>query len=221
MNEKGALELSREPSIHQAFYDIREPRKISLDPRAGARDTDHLDKRHTTTSSAKNKQMTEGSVVAQKGSMHDQIETVMKLAGDLYDVNTMLNEEISNAPSLPNESPAISHADASWLNEPNPVLETREHDKINVDAVKRAISTLKARIRDHKDKAHILARLCKRWIGELEVEYPLMKRDSVSRSGIHSPAKSPSKSSKTKSPMPKKKTPTDPQGPAKSSKIRY
>lgn len=160
-------------------------------------------------------------MVAQKVSMHDQIENVMRLAGELYDVSTMLNEEISNAPSHPSGRPTLDHVEAGWLNEPNPVLKTRKHDKINVDAVKRAILTLKTRIRDHEDKAHILAYLCERWKRELEVEYPLMKRDSESRSGIHSLVKLPSESSKIKKPITKEKAPKDPQGSARSPNIRH
>lgn len=158
---------------------------------------------------------------APKVSMSDQIESVMRLAGDLYDVSTILNEEISNAPSHPSGSPALDSVNASWMNEPNPVLRTRKHGKINVDAVDRAILKLKAQFRDHEDKAHILAHLCRRWKRELEVEYPLMKRESVSQSGIYNLAIPSSESSRTKNPVTREVTPTGPQEPVTSFKIRY
>ncbi|KEQ61925.1 uncharacterized protein M437DRAFT_50627 [Aureobasidium melanogenum CBS 110374] len=145
----------------------------------------------------------------------------MKLAGDLYEVSTMLNEEISNAPSQPNGSLAVDAVNASWINEPNPVLRTRKHGKINVDAVDRAILQLKAQLRDHRDKFQILAHVCQRWKAELEVEYPLMKRESVSRSGLHNLAIPSYESSSTKSPVTKEKTPAAPQSPAITPRIRF
>lgn len=133
----------------------------------------------------------------------------------------MLNEEISNAPSHPNGSPVLDHVDSSWLNEPNPVLKTRKHGQMNIDAVKGAISLLKARLRDHGEKAHILGHLCKRWKRELEVGYPLMNRESVSQSGIHNLAILRSGPSQPKSPVTEKKTAAGPQEPANSPEIRY
>ncbi|CAD0114852.1 unnamed protein product [Aureobasidium uvarum] len=147
----------------------------------------------------------------QKLSMHEQIANVMKLAGALYEVSTMLNEEISNATSRTDASLALDHIDQSLLNEPNPVFETIQNDEIDIDAIRKAMSDLKTRLHSHQDKANILAHLCKRWKSELEDYYPLMNRMTRSRNATDSLALPRSGESTIKSPVVKKKVPTKPQ----------
>ncbi|KAG9662085.1 hypothetical protein KCU95_g5103, partial [Aureobasidium melanogenum] len=202
VDKAGVLRKSKRPSINQLLYDLKVPINLYFSAGTEAEET-HEE--------------------AQKMSMSDQIENVMRLAGDLYAVSTMLNEEISIALSQTDGNPACDQVNPNWRNEPNPVLETRKNGQINIDAANRAISIsqLKVRLRNQKNKPHTLANLCQRWKGELEIEYPLMNRESVLRGGIHDLAIPPSGSSKTKSPVAKEKTPTKPQGPAISPKIRY
>ncbi|KAH0371891.1 hypothetical protein KCU65_g1593, partial [Aureobasidium melanogenum] len=219
VDKAGVLRKSKQPSIDQFLYEFKVPTKLYLS--AGTEAMESPKERYVPPSPTDTGQEGESHEKAPKVSMSDQIESVMRLAGDLYEVSTMLNEEISNAPSRPNGSPALDSVNASWMNEPNPVLQTRKHGRINVDAVDRAILKLKAQLRDHEDKAHILAHLCQRWKGELEVEYPLMKRESISRSGIHNLTIPPPKTSGPKSPVTKEKAPTGPQEPPTSPKITY
>ncbi|KAG9525989.1 hypothetical protein KCU93_g5656, partial [Aureobasidium melanogenum] len=218
VDQAGILRKSKQPTINQFLYELKTPTNLYLS--AGTEVMESPKERYVPQSSIDTRQVEKG-LEAPKLSMYNQIENVMKLAGDLYEVSTMLNEEISNDPSHPNENPVLDAVDANWMNEPNPVLRTRKHGKINVDAVKRAILKLKAQLRDHEGKARILAHICQRWKGELEVEYPLMKRESASQSGMHNLAIPSSESSRTKSSVTKEKTPTGHQGPAKYPKIRH
>ncbi|KAI4743105.1 hypothetical protein E4T50_06492 [Aureobasidium sp. EXF-12298] len=218
VDQAGVLRKSKQPTINQFLYELKTPTNLYLS--AGTEVMESPKERYVPQSSIDTRQVEKG-LEAPKLSMYNQIENVMKLAGDLYEVSKMLNEEISNNPSHPNENPVLDTVDANWMNEPNPVLKTRKHGKINVDAVKRAILKLKAQLRDHEGKARILAHICQRWKAELEVEYPLMKRGSASQSGMHNLAIPSSEPSRTKSSVTKEKTPTGPQGPAKYPKIRH
>ncbi|KAH0275508.1 hypothetical protein KCU91_g4506, partial [Aureobasidium melanogenum] len=219
VNKAGVLRKSKQPSINQFLYDLKT--SINLYSSAGIQAMESLKERYVPPDPMDTRQAEETQEKAQKISMSDQIENVMRLAGDLYDVSIMLDEEISTALSQTDGYPACDRINSNWRNEPNPVLESRKNGQINIDAAKRAISQLKVRLRNQKGKAHILAHLCKTWKGELEMEYSLMKRDSVSRGGIHNLAIQSLASSRAKSPVTKEKTPTEPQGTVKSSKIRY
>ncbi|KAH0348343.1 hypothetical protein KCU81_g3250, partial [Aureobasidium melanogenum] len=219
VDQAGVLRKSKQPSTNEFVYELQRPTKLYSS--AGTETTESSKERYVPPSPTDTRQEGESHERAPKVPMSDQIESVMKLAGDLYEVSTMLNEEISNAPSQPNGSLAVDAVNASWINEPNPVLRTRKHGKINVDAVDRAILQLKAQLRDHRDKFQILAHVCQRWKAELEVEYPLMKRESVSRSGLHNLAIPSYESSSTKSPVTKEKTPAAPQSPAITPRIRF
>lgn len=208
VDKAGVLRKSKRPSINQFLYDLKVP--INLYFSAGTEVMESPKERYVPPDPMDTRQAEETHEGAQKMSMSDQIENVMRLAGDLYDVSTMLNEEISIALSQMDGNPACDQVNPNWRNEPNPVLETRKNGQINIDAANRAISQLKVRLRNQRDKAHTLAHLCQRWKGELEIEYPLMNRESVLRGGIHDLAIPPSGSSRTKSPVAKEKAPTEP-----------
>lgn len=218
VDQAGILRKSKQPTINQFLYELKTPTNLYVS--AGTEVMGSPKERYVPQSSIDTRQVEKG-LEAPKLSMYNQIENVMKLAGDLYEVSTMLNEEISIALSQTNGSPASDQVNSNWRNQPNPVLKTRKHGQINIDAAKRAISQLKVRLRNQKDKVHILAHLCRRWKGELEAEYPLMKRESVSQSGIHNLVIPSTESSRTKSSVTKEKTPTGPQGPAQNPKIRH
>ncbi|KAG9613891.1 hypothetical protein KCU77_g1006, partial [Aureobasidium melanogenum] len=219
VDKAGVLRKSKQPSINQFLYDLKVP--INLYSSAGTEVMESPKARYVQPDPMNIRQAEETHEKAQKISISDQIENVMRLAGDLYDVSTMLNGEISIALSQTDGYPACDQVNPNWRNESNPVLETRKNGQINIDAAKRAISQVKVRLRNQWDKAHILAHLCERWKGELEIEYPLMNREPVSRSGIHNLAIPPSRPSRAKSPATGNQTLATLQQPVSSPKIRY
>jgi hypothetical protein len=192
LDETGSLRTSKQPSIHEAFYDLKKPFKISSTALSVKHKTNHADVRYTPLEPTDNRQPKmksekkpeKNSEEVQASSMHDQIASTMKLAGALYEVSIMLNDEIPRTPSHKDDN-TFYNIDSDWINEPNPVFKTMKNDEVDVDAVQRKMTELKTRLHDHKDKTLILAGLCRKRKEELEARYPLMKRKSASNSDVH------------------------------------
>ncbi|KEQ68530.1 hypothetical protein M436DRAFT_58151 [Aureobasidium namibiae CBS 147.97] len=108
----------------------------------------------------------------------------MKLAGALFEVSTMLNEELSNAPSQKDDNTSFSESDLDLINEPNPVFRTMKNGEVDIDAVQKAMADFRTRLGDRQDESQILAYVCRRWKDELEARYPMMKRKSVTHNDV-------------------------------------
>jgi hypothetical protein len=132
-----------------------------------------------------------------KTSMHEQIASTMRLAGALYEVSTILNEEITNASTEKDDDICLDQNNSDSMKEENPVLETMKNGEIDIDAVQRVIAEFKTRLQDHKDKTQILARVCRRWREELETRYHLMKRKSAPHNDVGNTVSKRSESPRT------------------------
>jgi hypothetical protein len=185
VDEAGTLQLSKQPTTHPTLYDfinsVGNPRNARSERQ---KDTNPSEVRYTPLVPTDNKQGKRNPQEVQKTSMHDQIASTMKLAGALYEVSTMLNEEISNTASQKGDDISLNQTNSDMVNEANPVFETMKNGEIDIEAVQEAMAELKARLHDHKDKSQVLARVCRRWKEELETRYPLMKRNSAPRKSI-------------------------------------
>jgi hypothetical protein len=185
VDEAGALQIRKQPTTHSTLYNLIDSVRNSRNvPSKRQKDTNPSEARYTPLVPTDNKQGKWNPQEVQKTSMHDQIASTMKLTGALYEVSTMLNEEISNTSSQKGDDISLNQTNSDMANEANPVFKTMKNDEIDIEAVQEAMAELKARLHDHKDKAQALARICRRWKEELETRYPLMKRNSAPRKAI-------------------------------------
>ncbi|KAH0429378.1 hypothetical protein KCU90_g6482, partial [Aureobasidium melanogenum] len=104
VNKAGVLRKRKQPSINQFLYVLKTP--INLYSSAGTEAMESSKERYVPPTPMDTRQVKGTQEKAQKISMSDQIENVMRLAGDLYDVSIMLNEEILTALSQTDGYPA-------------------------------------------------------------------------------------------------------------------
>lgn len=187
VDETGCLRQSEKLTVHEVSNDLEKSSRVPDVSSVRRKDTTHAGVRYTPLEPTDNrklekkpeKKLDRVSEDVQGISMHDQIASTMKLAGALFEMSIMLNEEMSNAPSQKDDSTSSDHMHSNLINEHNPVFRTMKNGEIDIDAVQDAMAEFKTRLRDHQDKAQILARVCRRWKEELKARYPMMKRKSV------------------------------------------
>jgi hypothetical protein len=222
VDEAGTLQLSKQPTTHPTLYNfinsVGNPRNARSERQ---KDTNPSEVRYTPLVPTDNKQRKRNPREVQKTSMHDQIANTMKLAGALYEVSTMLNEEISNASLQKNNVISLDQTNPDMANEANPVFKNMKNGEIDIEAVQEAMAELKARLRDHKDKAQVLARTCRKWKEELEIRYPLMKRSSVRHKAVDGATSKCSESSTAASRAIKKSTSSESDQQMSPGKVRY
>jgi hypothetical protein len=207
VDEAGTLRPSEQPTIHPAFYDFQtlatDARNLSSERRE---DTKISKARYTPVISKDDRQSKMVPQKTPKTSMHEQIANTMRLAGALYEVSIMLNEEISNASAEQEDDVSLRSTNSDMTKEANPVFETMKNGEIDIDAVQGAIANLKAQLQDRKDSAQVLARVCNRWKEELETRYPLMKRKSAPHNDVGNTVSERSESPNTLDPATKTHT---------------
>lgn len=157
----------------------------------------------------------------QEISIHDHIASTMKLAGALFEMSIMLNEEMSNAPSQKDDNTSSNHIDSDLINEPNPVFRTMKHGEVDIDAVQKVMADFKNRLRDHQDRAQILARVCRRWKEELETRYPMMNRKSAKHNDVDDLLSPRSGQSTAAERAPKRSTTSETDKQSLPAKVRY
>jgi hypothetical protein len=222
VDEAGTLQLSKQPTTYETLYDFVDSVGNSRNAQSERqKDTNPSEVRYTPLVPTDNKQGKRNPQEVQKTSMHDQIASTMKLAGALYEVSTMLNEEISNTASQKGDDISLNQTNSDMVNEANPVFKTMKNGEIDVDAVQKAMAELKARLRDHNDKAQMLARVCRRWKEKLETRYPLMKRKSAPRKSIDNNMSPCSASSTTASRAIRRPTSSESDQQMSPGKVRY
>lgn len=192
MDETGSLRKGEHPTAHEVLSDPERPSEIPDVPSVRRKDTKPPRVKYTPpepTHDGKPEKKPENELDkllenVQGISMHDQIASTMKLAGALFEMSIMLNEEMSNAPSQTDDNTSFSESDSNLINEPNPVFRTMRNGEVDIDAVQKAMADFRTRLGDHQDKAQILAHVCRRWKEELEARYPMMKRKSVTHNDV-------------------------------------
>lgn len=225
VDESGALQKSERLTAHKISNDCEKPFRVPDASSVTRKDTTHSRVRYTplkpTDNGEPEKKAEQIQEVVQEISMHDQIASTMKLAGALFDMSIMLNEEISKAPSQKTASTSSNHIPSNLVDEPNPVFRTMKNGEIDIDAVKDAMAELRTRLGDHQDKDQILARVCKRWKEELETRYPMMKRKPVIHNDVDDLLSSRSDSPTATERAPKKSTISEPDKQNPPSKVRF
>ena len=200
VDETGSLRKSEHPTAHEVLSDPERPPEIPDVPNVRRKDTKPPGVRYTPPEPAHNgkpekklekkpekkpeNELDKLLEDIQGVSMHDQIASTMKLAGALFEMSIMLNEEMSNAPSQKDDNTSFSESNSNLINEPNPVFRTMKNGEVDIDAVQKAMADFRTRLGDHQDKAQILAHVCRRWKEELEARYPMMKRKSVTHNDV-------------------------------------
>lgn len=157
----------------------------------------------------------------QEISLHDQIASTMTLAGALFEISIMLSEEMSHALAQRDDSTSSTHSHSNLINEPNPVFRTMKNGEIDIDAVQDAMAEFRTQLRDHQDKAQILARVCRRWKEELETRYPMVKRKSVAHNDVDELLSPRSGLSTMTESVPKRSTTSETDKQNLTAKIRY
>jgi len=192
VDETGSLRKSEHSTAHEVLSDPERPPEIPDVPSVRRKDTKPPRVKYTPPEPAHNgkpekkpeNELDKLLEDVQGVSMHDQIASTMKLAGALFEMSIMLNEEMSNAPSQTDDNTSFSESDLKLINEPNPVFRTMKNGEVDIDAVQKAMADFRTRLGDHQHKAQILAHVCRRWKEELEARYPMMKRKSVMHNDV-------------------------------------
>ncbi|KEQ94694.1 hypothetical protein AUEXF2481DRAFT_5587 [Aureobasidium subglaciale EXF-2481] len=109
----------------------------------------------------------------------------MRLAGAVYEVIKMFDDEIQKGPpQLDHNFTPFDAVGASITSMSNPVFETLKAGEIDIEAVHEAMTRLKARFDGSEEKAEILSSLCKRWKAEVQKRYPPPTRKVLPPSDI-------------------------------------
>ncbi|KAI5276168.1 hypothetical protein E4T47_00924 [Aureobasidium subglaciale] len=187
MDRAGVLQKSEHPTVHPPLSEraaagsfTNSVRNYGLirQPKVGPTPTEPSSKRDNERAEVQPRQN-------RALSRYEQIATTMRLAGAVYEVNKMFDDEIQKGPPQLDDNFTPSDAvGASITSMSNPVFETLKAGEIDIEAVHEAMIRLKARLDGSEEKAGILSSVCKRWKAEVQKRYPPPTRKVLPPSDI-------------------------------------